>query len=75
MIIKRLRDFYHPDSILKSEDKEGDKKNFKLFFKALLDTWIQESAEDDFIILQHLEEMVSEIMLGEVVATEIQKEL
>lgn len=74
MIIKRLRDFYHPDSIVKSEDKEKDKQNFGLFFKCLLDTWFTKNTEDD-VILQHLEEMVSEIMLGEFAAKEIQTQL
>lgn len=70
MIIKRLRDFYHPDSIVKSADKEKDKQNFALFFKSLLDAWFTKNTEDD-VILQHLEEMVSDIMLGEFVTKEI----
>ena len=40
----------------------------------MLDTWFKKNTDDD-IILQHLEEMVSEIMLGEIVVKEIQTQL
>lgn len=68
VVLKRLRDYHHPDGTLTDKsDKVSKWQKYNKFVVSLLAFWLKSDKKDSKIILDHLQEMASNPDVGRII--------